>query len=492
MQIKTYKQAIERLSKLQSNQKARIRMDSTFSGHNSLSEMDHYIESLELSLQKLSVIHVAGTKGKGSTCAFVESILRNCGLRTGLYISPHLVDIRERIVLNGNMISKEDFAEHFFAVYNKLEQTRTPDFPELPSFFRFMTLFAFHYFLHQKVDVAIIEVGIGGRYDSTNVVFPTVCGVSSLGFDHMSILGDTLDKIAFEKAGIFKRNVVAVTSPQKPIALKTLKETATSVGSPLFLVPDLSAYSSQNEIILSLEGDHQKINASLAITLAKFFLQLTFNVVDDLTTNLDWQKYLLVQPFQKTDEIFQEDLSTDSALEILFANSEKGLSTTSWPGRCQVCPSKKSENVIFYLDGAHTDESIGIAVNWFANKTRTNETETTENSSVKILLFFCTSDRDPKNLLQPLIKMNIFHHVIFSPHIPVKKAAKIPGNWLDLMKEIWESSDPKAQIYVEKTLSSSLSSIYSISENFQDVLIQVLVTGSLHIVGDVLSVEHLI
>ncbi|KHJ87024.1 hypothetical protein OESDEN_13209 [Oesophagostomum dentatum] len=118
-------------------------------------------------LDRLNVIHVSGTKGKGSTCAFVESILRNVGFRTGLYTSPHLVHARERIRINGKPISETLFAKHFFTVYNKLKKECPED---MPPYFKFLTILSFHVFLQEGVDVAIVEVGIGGEYDATNVV----------------------------------------------------------------------------------------------------------------------------------------------------------------------------------------------------------------------------------------------------------------------------------------------------------------------------------
>lgn len=114
-------------------------------------------------MDTLSAVHIAGTKGKGSTCAFLESILRHSGYKTGFYSSPHLVSVRERIALNGKPISHELFARHFWECWDRLQSTMTPEHPEMPSYFRFLTLMAFKVFLEEKVDIAIIETGVGGR-----------------------------------------------------------------------------------------------------------------------------------------------------------------------------------------------------------------------------------------------------------------------------------------------------------------------------------------
>uniref|UniRef100_A0A672UXC4 Folylpolyglutamate synthase n=1 Tax=Strigops habroptila TaxID=2489341 RepID=A0A672UXC4_STRHB len=178
-------------------------------------------------LDQLNIIHVTGTKGKGSVCAFTECILRSYGLKTGFYSSPHLVQVRERIRINGQPISKELFSKYFWLVYNRLEETKDPARGSMPAYFRFLTIMAFHVFLQEKVDLAVVEVGIGGAYDCTNIIrAPVVCGVSSLGIDHTSILGDTMEKIAWQKGGIFKPGVPAFTVAQPERPLEVLRDRA--------------------------------------------------------------------------------------------------------------------------------------------------------------------------------------------------------------------------------------------------------------------------
>jgi folylpolyglutamate synthase len=169
-------------------------------------------------LNQLKVIHIAGTKGKGSTSAFCEIMLRSRGLKTGLFTSPHLLEVRERIRINGRPIGKEVFGTSFFECWERLS-THRKERATMPAYFRFLTLMAFHIFIEEKVDVAIIEVGIGGHYDSTNIIpTPYACGISSIGHDHLDILGNTLAQIAWHKAGIFK-----VTSFKKMLAKRKIK-----------------------------------------------------------------------------------------------------------------------------------------------------------------------------------------------------------------------------------------------------------------------------
>eukprot|EP01104_Vermistella_antarctica_P002086 TRINITY_DN1223_c0_g1_i9.p1 TRINITY_DN1223_c0_g1~~TRINITY_DN1223_c0_g1_i9.p1 ORF type:complete len:429 (+),score=90.56 TRINITY_DN1223_c0_g1_i9:100-1386(+) len=211
--------------------------------------MVEYLRRLGVSMddmRRLSVIHVAGTKGKGSTCAFSESMLRHCGYTTGLFTSPHLVSVQERIRLNGNVLSKAMFHHYFWLVYNRLAveaANSDSDIPPHPMYFRFCTLLSFVTFLAEKVEVAVIEVGIGGMYDSTNVVpAPVACGISTLGYDHINILGKTLPEIAAQKSGIFKPGTVAVIAPQDESVHDTILKAAAMCKIPLFQAPPLSSF----------------------------------------------------------------------------------------------------------------------------------------------------------------------------------------------------------------------------------------------------------
>lgn len=163
---------------------------------------------------------------QGSVCSFVESILREHGLRTGFFSSPHLVSVTERIRLNGVPISEESFAGHFWKLFNRLNASKEST-DDLPPYFKFLTLMAFHAFLAERVDVAIVEVGIGGKFDCTNIVRGTrTVGITSLGLDHVQVLGDTIEKIACQKAGIIKRQSHVFTVGQPGRANAVIEEVA--------------------------------------------------------------------------------------------------------------------------------------------------------------------------------------------------------------------------------------------------------------------------
>lgn len=176
--------------------------------------------------KKLKCVHVAGTNGKGSSSHMLAAILQQAGYKVGLYTSPHLVDFRERISINGKMIAKEeivDFVEKYKEDFEKIE----------PSFFEWTVGLAFYYFAKEEVDVAVIEVGLGGRLDSTNIITPIVSLITNIGYDHMNLLGDTLQKIAAEKAGIIKPRVPVVVSEHQTDIYPVFVAKAQELKAPL-------------------------------------------------------------------------------------------------------------------------------------------------------------------------------------------------------------------------------------------------------------------
>lgn len=174
--------------------------------------------------EKLSIIHVSGSKGKGSTCTFTEAILREHNVKTGLFTSPHLVTVTERIKLNSKPINKRLFCEYFWEVFDALHRKKDSEF-DLPSYFKFLQIMAFYIFIRENVECAIVEVGIGGEFDSTNIIKHTeIVGITALQLEHTQLLGETLEEIAWQKAGIIKANSHVRTMTQPEICMKVITE----------------------------------------------------------------------------------------------------------------------------------------------------------------------------------------------------------------------------------------------------------------------------
>lgn len=230
-------------------------------------------------------VHIAGTKGKGSTCAMLASMLQACGYTIGLYTSPHLVDLRERIAIDGDMISYAEVA----SIFRQIAQIEDKLGATPPTFFEILTVAAMCHFADQAVDLVVLETGLGGRLDSTNVVTPLVCGITAISLDHTNILGNTLPEIAREKAGIFKKNVAAVSVAQTPDVTKALDEVAQRIGAPLEFTGNQIAVSYRFEatrelgphsrvcvntptsrydhLAVPLRGEHQAHNCGLALAI---------------------------------------------------------------------------------------------------------------------------------------------------------------------------------------------------------------------------------
>lgn len=224
------------------------------------------------------IIHVAGTKGKGSVCAMCVAILQAAGYKVGLYTSPHMQDFRERFQINGQLISQEQFAELVFDLKSKFAQV------EGLSWFEAITALAFEYFVRERVDIAVIEVGLGGTLDSTNIVQPIVSVIASLSFDHTAVLGNTIAAIAGEKAGIIKSGIPVVSAPQPDEGQAVIERVAAEKHAPLTLIgrdwpldiqaPALNGQSFAVQVggetrnyTTNLLGRHQAINAAVALAV---------------------------------------------------------------------------------------------------------------------------------------------------------------------------------------------------------------------------------
>jgi len=244
-----------------------------------LENIQRLIAALHVELGGARVIHVAGTNGKGSVCAMIDSILRGQKYRTGLFTSPHLVTFRERIRVDGEMISEDAVANGLTVIRDLVR-----DWDPHPTFFEITTALALKHFSEAKIDIAILETGLGGRLDATNAVQSNASIITAIDLDHQQWLGQSLREIAREKAGIIKPKIPVVAAAQAPDAEKVIRDRAAECEAPLQFVND-----SYQKSPVSLPGEHQKQNAALAIAaLCAARIDIAASSIVRGLTTVDW------------------------------------------------------------------------------------------------------------------------------------------------------------------------------------------------------------
>jgi len=513
----SYESAIRSLNALQSNAATlqKIRKERQKHVHLNLPLTRLYLERSGVTqkmLNSLKTIHVSGTKGKGSTCAFCESILRQHGLRTGFYSSPHLVSATERVRLNGDPVTRQKFTKYFWQVYDKVCRGRSSE--DRPPYFQFLTVLAFNIFIKENVDVAIIEVGIGGEYDCTNIIQnPVVTGMTALGLDHTNILGNTLADIAWHKAGIMKVDSPMFIDGEQPLeALKVISARSRELNPSLLAqIPTLNEFDwGKYPMLLGLHGQVQNRNAALALTLAKTFLNVWKGEDDSPKVATDQDHEIdAVVPFKITGKM---------AL---------GLRITDWPGRTQILEMGRMQ---YFLDGAHTEESTVACASWF-NKASVKAVND-KHKVFKVMIFNTSGERDPRVLMTPFLTSHL-DLVIFTTNVSGLEDAVDQENftttdqiqlarckthiqvWTKLNSENLNLRDEEEKVHLPRVRGENapcvviplikdallwLDDQYSSQENkscihipdiplppelLQAHKIQVLVTGSLHLVGGV-------
>ncbi|WP_195940187.1 bifunctional folylpolyglutamate synthase/dihydrofolate synthase [Romboutsia sp. 1001713B170131_170501_G6] len=297
-----------------------------------LDNISKLLELLGNPQDKINIIHVAGTNGKGSTCSFITSILKEAGYKVGLYTSPFLETFTERIRVNGENIPEDDVARIVTLIKEKIEYMVANGY-SYPTEFEIVTAMAFYYYCEQNVDFVALEVGLGGRYDATNVINKSeVSVITSISLDHVGILGDTIDKIAYEKGGIIKENGVAIVYDQSDEAKDVIKDICKEKNAKYIEVKfdsmkikksDINSqvYSCKimnktyEDLEIKLIGEHQVNNSMLALSVIEYLKE---------AKNLD---------------INEDDI-------------RRGLLNTKWPGRIE----KLMEDPIFIIDGAHNED----------------------------------------------------------------------------------------------------------------------------------------
>ncbi|BEV05127.1 folylpolyglutamate synthase/dihydrofolate synthase family protein [Chryseobacterium gambrini] len=221
--------------------------------------------------EKIKCVHIGGTNGKGSSSNMLASVLQESGYKTGLYNSPHLIDFTERIKVNGNNCDKE-FVYHFIQKLKNLPEDIQP------SFFEFTTIMAFEYFHQQKVDIAIIEVGLGGRLDSTNIINPLVAAITNVQLDHQNILGDTIEEIAGEKAGIVKPRIPIISGDENEAVKNIIKNKADKENAPF-----IDAAVIKTALKSDLQGYYQEKNIKVVVCLIEELKKLNYTISDENT-----------------------------------------------------------------------------------------------------------------------------------------------------------------------------------------------------------------
>lgn len=313
---------------------------------------------------RLRIVHVTGTKGKGSTSAMIAWVLRNAGFRVGLFTSPHLVDVEERMQVDGVPITRDEFARRMAEVAGAVRKLEAGPFPP-PTFFEISTALGFLHFHCRRSELAVIEVGLGGRFDSTNVCRPLVSVITCIGLDHVAQLGNTLEAIAFQKAGIIKRRVPVVSGETEPGPRGVIEQAAAEHGSRLVQAGrDFRWKVSRDgvEIVtprchwptmrVGLLGSHQAANAAVAVA---------------------------------TLEVLRE-----TGLPIPTAAVQRGLAEVRWPARIEVV----SANPTVILDCAHNVPSVEALVRTLR--------ESVPTSGRKSVIFAVSSDKPYPEMLEVL------------------------------------------------------------------------------------------
>jgi len=326
-----------------------------------LTSIIRLLNELKVPDPEMPIIHVAGTNGKGSTCAFMDSILRASGHRTGLFTSPHLISFRERISLDGRPANEIEIAKGLTHLKELVSE-----WEEVPTFFEITTALAFKLFTEKKMDVAVVEVGLGGRLDSTNSILPSVCVITPISLDHQHILGESISEIAKEKAGIMKKGVPVISAPQHNDAQAVLDSRAKELRTSVHYVEG----SCEQEHI-SLRGKHQLQNAALAVA-----------ALENCPFQINHNSYV------------------------------KGLAQTKWRGRFDQFPQKRGKDIV--IDGAHNIEGARALV----------ETWKEVYGDIKpVVIFAAAANKDLPSLIN-IISQIAENFICTQPNTPRKLAGR--------------------------------------------------------------------
>ena len=435
--IKTYDSAMKFLySQTDYEQMLRVRYNKdTFN----LDRMIKLLGKLGDPHKQIKTIHIAGTKGKGSTATMLASMLESCGYNVGLYTSPHVTCIRERIRINKEKISRLRFTQLITQIAPIIEKMKA----DKPTFFEIMTAISFMQFAESEVDLAVIETGLGGRLDSTNVIEPLVCGLTSISMDHMHQLGKTLTDIAREKAGIFKPEIPVVSVPQHDEAKKVLVKVAKDVQSPIKFTGDDIEFSYRVESSRA-DGCHTRVCLT---TPTSKFEHLTVPVLGEhQAVNCGLALALL-------DELKGRGVEVDDEKAV------EGLAQVALPGRMEMI--LESPRII--VDGAHNAASVKALMRGLGQHIPYDS---------MVMIFGCASDKDIRGMMSQVATGA--DKIIFTR---VKSGrSSDPQDLADIYSEV---SDGRVG-QVAPTLKDALN-IANNAVSREDIIC---VTGSFYLVGE--------
>ncbi|PLR84993.1 bifunctional folylpolyglutamate synthase/dihydrofolate synthase [Bacillus canaveralius] len=332
-----------------------------------LTRMEWMMEKLDHPERRLKTIHIGGTNGKGSTVAYLRSILQEAGFKVGAFTSPYFEHFNERISVNGTPISNEDLLDAANAIFPLAEELEQSDLGG-PTEFEVITAMSMYFFAKiNVVDVVIYEVGLGGRFDSTNIIHPMLSVITSIGLDHTSILGDTREQIAAEKAGIIKKGTAVITAVSQDGPLKVIKQAAKQMKAPLY-----------------------QLGAEFAITFHTSIAKGEQFTVHTLFKNLENVEIHMIGKHQTENAALAimsaQILNHSFSFEIDESAVRAGLKKASWPGRFEII----SENPLIVMDGAHNEEGVAALV---------RELKSRYSSRNKIILFAALKDKKLDRML---------------------------------------------------------------------------------------------
>jgi dihydrofolate synthase / folylpolyglutamate synthase len=428
-----YREAIAYLYSLTDYEKVRVER-YTPETHN-LSRVERLLAAMGNPHTRFPAVHIAGTKGKGSAAAMCEACLRTAGYRTGFYTSPHLHTFRERIQVAGGKIAREE-------VVALVEEAR-PLIERIPdvTYFEAITAMGFLHFARSEVDMAIVEVGLGGRLDATNVLTPEVSVITSLSLEHMYLLGDTLAEIAYEKAGIIKPGIPAVSAPQRAEAIKVLEAVSQQRGAPLTEV--------------GRDWDYEPGPADLDGQL------FTARRIAGGRSELDGEYWIPLlgrhQLENATSAIAALDILRQRAFRVPVESVREGLRTVRWPGRLEIL----GREPLVIGDGAHNPYSAEVLrqalEEWFPGRRW-------------VLIFGASADKDVAGMLRILLPISDYVIVTRSDH----PRAAAPVELADAVASVGGGAE--VSVNVRKSIRRGLA--------MMDPGSGLLATGSLHLVAD--------